>query len=120
MANFREYSFEKLDAWKESRILVKLIYMNSQNFPADERYGLTSQIRRAAISISSNISEGSGRLSGPDQKNFYKNAFGSLMEVLNQAILANDLEYLENEQLESIRGQVDKVSVRLAGLANSR
>lgn len=120
MADFKEYSFEKLDAWKESRILVKLIYTSSKDFPDDEKYGLTSQIRRAAISISSNIAEGSGRLTPPDQKNFYKNAYGSLMEVLNQAILANDLNYLKDKQLEVIKGQVDKVSARLTGLANSR
>jgi four helix bundle protein len=120
MAEYKEYSFEKLEAWKESRILVMKIYTNTKSFPADEKYGLTIQIRRAAISISSNIAEGSGRLTGPDQKNFYKNAFGSLMEVLNQDILANDLGYMEDQQLDEVRAQVDRVAVRLSGLSNSR
>lgn len=116
----KAYSFEKLDAWQESRILVRIIYEVSKEFPDYERYGLTSQIRRASISVSSNIAEGSGRLTAPDQKNFYKNAFGSLMEVLNQAILAQDLGFLDNQQLDLVRSQVDKVGTRLTGLFNSR
>lgn len=114
------YSFEKLEAWKEARILVKLIYVITKSFPDDEKYGLTSQIRRAVISVSSNIAEGSGRLTGPDQKNFYKNAYGSLMELLCQAIHANDLDFLNNQHLIEIRDQVDRVAVRLTGLSKSR
>ena len=117
---YKTYSFENLEAWKESRVLVKVIYNCTQGFPDDERFGLTSQMRRAAVSVSSNIAEGSGRLTAPDQKNFYKNAYGSLMEVLSQVVLSSDLVYLSVDQVIEVRRQIDKVASRLTGLSNSR
>jgi len=95
-----QYSFQKLEVWQESRQLVKIVYLLSQGFPDIERYGLTSQVRRACISVASNISEGSGRKLKNDQQRFYDIAYSSLMEVVNQLILANDLEYLEDVELE--------------------
>jgi four helix bundle protein len=115
----KEYSFERLEVWKDSRELVKLVYSITIDFPKYELYGLTSQIRRAVISISSNISEGSGRTSINDQKHFYKYAFSSLMEVLNQAILANDLDYLNDESLSALRFQIDKIANKLNSLSKS-
>lgn len=117
---YKTYSFENLEAWKESRILVKVIYEVTNRFPDEERFGLTSQMRRAAVSVSSNIAEGSGRLTAPDQKNFYKNAYGSLMEVLSQVVLSSDLVYLSVDQVIEVRRQIDKVASRLTGLSNSR
>ena len=100
--------------------MVKVIYNCTQVFPDEERFGLTSQMRRAAVSVSSNIAEGSGRLTAQDQKNFYKNAYGSLMEVLSQVILSSDLTYLAEDEVAELRLQIDKVASRLTGLSNSR
>ena len=86
----RLYSFEKLDVWKLSRKLTKNIYKISAGFPDSEKFGLTSQIRRASISVSSNIAEGSSRKSGVEQARYTEIAFGSLLEILNQLIVAND------------------------------
>ncbi len=115
----KEYSFERLGVWQDSRELVKLVYALTIDFPKFELYGLTSQIRRAVISISSNISEGSGRTTINDQKHFYKYAFSSLMEVLNQSILANDLKYLKDDDLGKLRLQIDKVANKLNALSKS-
>ncbi len=115
----KEYSFERLGVWKDSRELVKLVYSLTIDFPKYELYGLTYQIRRAVISISSNISEGSSRTSINDQKNFYKYAFSSLMEVLNQSILANDLDYLSDENLVILKIQIDKIANKLNALSKS-
>jgi len=106
----KTYSFENMLAWKEARILVKLVYTITKSFPKEEIYGLTSQIRRAAVSIASNLSEGSARITDADQKNFYKTAYSSAMESLNQAIISNDLEYLTDDQLVEFRLQLDKTT----------
>ena len=109
-------SFEKLDVWQQSRLLVKQIYIVTQDFPSEERFGLTNQIRRSAISISSNIAEGAGRISANDQKNFYNIAFGSLYEVMSQLIIANDLEYISEDTLKEFRQQIKNLSVQLSNL----
>jgi len=114
------YSFERLNAWQESRILVKDIYKISSEFPDHEKFGFVSQIRRAVISVSSNLAEGSGRNSVADQKYFYRIAFSSLMEVLNQAILSVDLDYIEDDQLKKLRIQIDKTAQLISGLANAK
>ncbi len=114
-----QYGFEKLEVWQRARELVKEIYLISNQFPSDERYGLTSQLRRAAISVSSNIAEGSTRWSKKDKARFYEIAFGSLMEVLNQLILAQDLEYLDTDILESLRPKIDSVGRMLNSLYRS-
>jgi four helix bundle protein len=98
-----------LEVWQESRELVKDIYVATYHFPPQEKFGLTSQLRRAAISISSNIAEGSSRRSQKDQARFYEIAYGSLIEVLNQLILAQDLEYLNPDRLEAIRPKIDRI-----------
>jgi hypothetical protein len=81
------FSFEKLEVWKESRTLVRLIYLQTNSFSSEEKFGLTSQLRRAAISVGSNIAEGAGRETVKNQCQFYVMAYGSLMEVLNQLII---------------------------------
>ena len=80
------YAFEKLDVWQKSRLLVKEVYKLTTHFPAEERYGLTSQLRRASVSVSSNIAEGSTRWGKWDKARFYEVAYGSLIEVMNQLI----------------------------------
>ena len=94
------YHFEKLNVWKESRQLVLSVYKLQKDFPSFEKYGLGDQIRRAVISVSSNIVEGNARYSLKEQAHFIEIAIGSLMEVCCQLILAYDLEYITLEQLE--------------------
>ena len=97
------YSFEKLDVWVESRKWVAWIYKITSGFPSEEKYGLTSQIRRASVSVVSNLAEGSARKSAKDQAHFYQMAYSSLIEVLNQLIISNDLKFITDEQLVEVR-----------------
>lgn len=113
------YSFEKLEVWKDSKSLVVDIYRLSQGFPTNEKYGLTSQIRRAAISVSSNIAEGSSRNTAKDQAYFYTMAYSSLMELLSQFLIAFDLELITENELAEVRPQIEKVSNKLNALRNS-
>ena len=76
-----KFSFEKLDVWKQAKNLAVDIYKITEGFPEKERYGLQGQIRRAAVSVSSNIAEGSSRFSAGSKRNFYQIAFSSLMEA---------------------------------------
>ena len=116
----KEYSFEKLEVWKESRLLTKLIYKLSTQFPQSEMYGLTSQIRRASISISLNIAEGSARPTVNDQAKFYKDAYGSLMEVLSALIIASDIDYMNETEINSTyRPIINKISNQLNALRKS-
>jgi four helix bundle protein len=88
-------SFTDLDAWKESHRLVIMIYGMTKNFPSEEIFGLTNQMRRAAISISSNIAEGFSRETNKDKKHFYIIAKGSLIELQCQLVAARDIGYLD-------------------------
>ncbi len=88
------YSFEKLIVWQKSINLAKQIYSATSKFPKDEIYGLSSQIRRAVVSISSNIAEGYVKSSSKEQVRFSEIAYGSLMEVLNQIIIAKEIKYI--------------------------
>ncbi len=97
----------------------KKVYQLTNDFPAEEKYGLTSQLRRAAVSVSSNIAEGSTRWSKKDQARFYEIAFGSTMEILNQFILANDLDFLRQQDLVEIRKDIETISRMLNALYKS-
>jgi four helix bundle protein len=109
----RLYSFEKLEVWHLSRKLMKHIYLISEKFPDSERYGLSSQLKRAVVSISSNIAEGSSRKSGIEQARYTEMAFGSLLEVLNQLILAVDLEYIDDAELSNQRSLIEEIGNKL-------
>jgi four helix bundle protein len=115
----KQYSFEKLVVWQESRVLVKSIYTITCKFPKEEIFGITSQMRRAAISISSNIAEGSGRTTKPDQANFYGIAYSSLLELLNQLIISNDLAFINDSELIELREIIDSIAFKLSSLRNS-
>ena len=82
------FNFEKLDVWQKSIALADLVYALTKAFPADERFGLTNQMRRAAVSISSNIAEGASRSSKPDFRRFIEIAAGSAFELVSQARIA--------------------------------
>ena len=116
----KTYSFEKLDVWQECRQLAVKIYKITRDFPEDEKFGLISQMRRAGISISSNIAEGTSRSSNKDQIRFYEIAYGSLMELLNQLIISCDLEFLNGEYLSALRVDIDSISYKLSRLRDAQ
>lgn len=116
----RKYSFENLDVWNETRRLIKAIYKLSSSFPQEEKFGITSQIRRATISISSNIAEGSSRKSFKDQARFTVIAYGSLMEVLSLLILASDLNFVDPKNLGEVRLMIEDISSKLSKLRESQ
>ena len=91
------YSFEKMAVWQMSRIFAKKLYQVTRQFPKEELFGLTSQIRRATISVSCNLAEGSARMSVKEQQRFYEIAFSSAVEVVNLLILSNDFGYLSDQ-----------------------
>jgi four helix bundle protein len=113
------FSFERLDVWNKSRLLTKKIYELTLKFPEAEKFGMTSQIRRAVISVCSNLAEGSSRKSKKDQSHFYNISFSSLMEVLNQLITSNDLGLLDTATLQLLREEIHSISRLLNGLNNS-
>ncbi|MFZ1676640.1 MAG: four helix bundle protein [Saprospiraceae bacterium] len=120
MLKFKTYSFETLDVWKEIRILSQSTYKATNTFPPEEKYGLVSQMRRAMISISSNIAEGSSRNSLLEQARYTEISFGSLMELLSQSIVSYDLKFISEVQFAEIRSHVDKVGHMLDGLKKSQ
>ena len=113
------YAFENLSAWKESRKLVMIVYQLLDRFPKFENYALCDQIRRSIVSVPSNLAEGSGRISAKEQLHFYEISYGSLMEAYNQLILAADLKYIGEENLEDLKPQIDSVARMLNGLRSS-
>ena len=113
------YAFENLSAWKESRKLVVTAYQLLDEFPKFEKYALCDQIRRSIVSVPSNLAEGSGRISSKEQLHFYEISYGSLMESYNQLILAADLKYIGEENLEELKPQIDAVARMLNGLRAS-
>jgi len=110
------FSFERLEVWNKSRQLTKKIYNATQSFPDNEKYGITGQIRRAVISVCSNLAEGSSRKTNKDQYHFYNIAFSSLMETLNQLIISNDLGYLDSNILLEFRGDIHTISLMINNL----
>ncbi len=118
--NMRKYAFEKLESWQLSRNLIKVIYLDTKNFPKSEIFGITNQLRRASISIASNISEGSGRSHLKEKAQFYRIAYGSLMEVLNQIIIANDLNFISDKKVITYyRPEIEKLSLMIYKMSNN-
>ena len=114
------FSFERLEVWNKSRLLTKKIYQLTSNFPDSEKFGIVSQLRRATISVCSNIAEGSSRKSRKDQVHFYNMSFSSLMETLNQLIISNDLDYIDSQLLVESRKDIHTISIMINGLCNSK
>ena len=113
------YSFQKLTVWQESKKLVVDVYHLLESFPTFEKYALCDQIRRAIVSVPSNIAEGSGRKSLKEQIHFLEIAYGSLMESYNQLLIAIDLTYITEESVETIKPTIDKVAKMINGLCGS-
>jgi|SRR3989338_4106254 len=108
--NHKIKSFTDLRAWKEAHQLVLRIYKISKHFPNDERFGLSDQIRRATVSISSNIAEGFSRNSNSEKKQFYYFSLGSLSETQNQLLIAKDLGYISKDEFALIANHTVSVS----------
>jgi four helix bundle protein len=115
----KQFRFQKLEVWQQARVLNKKIYELSRTFPSNEAYGLTSQIRRASISISSNIAEGAGRNSDADFAHYLEIAYGSLMEVVSQLFLALDENYIQQAQLDEIVLKADVLASQLVALSKT-
>ena len=109
-------SFTDLNTWKEAHKLVLEIYKITKAFPKEEQFGLTNQLRRAAVSITSNIAEGFSRQSYKEKLQFYATALGSLTEVQNQLLIAKDVEYISSTEFQNIADQSVTVNKLLNGL----
>lgn len=103
------HNYKKLNVWISSISLVKNIYNLTRKFPKEEMFVLTQQLRRAAISIPSNIAEGAGRNSNSQFKNFLQISIGSCFEVETQLIISKELEYISEEELETISKELDSI-----------
>jgi len=109
-------SFTDLNAWKEGHKLVLAIYKISEKFPEKEMFGITSQMRRCVISITSNIAEGFSRSTNKDKCQFYSMAQGSLTELQNQLLITRDVGYLGNNEFQEIAQQTIVVNKLINGL----
>jgi len=116
----RTYSFEKLECWQHARHLAVWIYKVTKEFPSDERFGLISQMRRAAISIASNVAEGTSRKTKKDQAHFSVIAYSSTVELLNDLIVSNDLEFLTKEIYVESRELIERQTFLIARLRRSQ
>lgn len=112
-------SFTDLKAWSESHKLVLEIYKITKNFPKDEIFGLTNQVRRATVSITSNIAEGFNRASCKEKIQFYFISLGSLAELQNQLLIAKDLNYISKDVFRIIAERTILISKLLNGLIKS-
>ena len=119
MSENHTYGFEKLRVWQNSKDLVIEIYKLTREFPDDGKFSITAQIRRAAISVSANIAEGSGRKSSRDQAHFYQMAYSSLLELLNHLYIAIELEYMTGSYLTNLKSQIFGISNQLNALHHS-
>ncbi|WP_395043080.1 four helix bundle protein [Flavobacterium sp.] len=112
------FSFEKLEVWVEAKDFIKYLYKITSKFPDIEKYGLVSQLRRASISIASNIAEGSARKSYKDKAHFTTIAFGSAVEVLNQLIISFELNFVSETDYLKLREMLESITNKLNSLRN--
>ena len=110
------FSFEKLAVWIEAKEFSKLIYEITTKFPDTEKYGLLSQLRKASLSITSNIAEGSARRSYKEKAHFTTLAFSSAVEVLNQLIISFELDYISEDDYLKLRETLESITNKLNAL----
>lgn len=115
-----QFSFEKLELWQLSRSFSSRVYQMTMNFPSEEKFGLTSQIRRAVISVASNLAEGSGRARGKEQARFSEISYAFLMEVLCQLTIAVDLGFLTINQLDEARPLINAIANKINSLRRAQ
>jgi four helix bundle protein len=110
--------YTELEVWKESRNLANLIYACSKDFPKEEMYGLTSQIRRCAVSVPSNIAEGCGRRTSADTRQFLHISRGSLYELETQLFIALDQDYISQKDFKNLAKQILNCKKLINGFIN--
>ena len=115
----KQYGFEKLEVYQDARIYVRQVYLLTSTFSEKEKYGLCSQLQRAAVSIVSNIVEGTSRASNKEKERFIEIAYGSLLETFCQFQIAVDLGYIQQPQLDELQIQIDKIANKLSALKHS-
>jgi four helix bundle protein len=113
------FNFEKLDVWQKAIDFADLVYKHTRNFPADEQFGLTNQMRRAAVSISSNIAEGTSRMSQTDFARLIEIATGSIFEVTSQAFTGRRQDFLNQEIFRALCTAAEEIARMLSGLRKS-
>jgi four helix bundle protein len=113
------FNFEKLDVWQKAIDFADLVYSHTRDFPADERFGLTNQMRRAAVSISSNIAEGTSRMSQADFARFIEIATGSVFEVVSQAFVGRRQGFLDEHCFRAMYTAAEEIGRMLSGLRKS-
>ena len=118
--SFETFSYRKLDAYQKAKEFVIYVYALLKQFPKEEQYALCDQLRRAAISIPSNIAEGMGRMSVKEQIHFIEIAFGSLNETMCQIELAHELNYISHDQLITSEEHVRELTRMLSRLRRIR
>jgi four helix bundle protein len=119
MSSVAMFNFEKLDVWQKAIDFADLVYNHTRNFPLDERFGLTNQMRRAAVSISSNIAEGTSRMSQTDFGRFIEIATGSVFEVVSQSFIGRRQGFLTEESFRTLYSAADEIGRMLSGLRKS-
>ena len=112
-------NFEKLDVWQKAIDFADLVYAMTSRFPSEERFGLTTQMRRAAVSISSNIAEGCSRASKTDFARFVEIATGSVFEVVSQAFIGRRQHLVDDAQFQALYAAAEEQSKMLSGLRKS-
>lgn len=115
-----KYDYKQLEVYKEGKNLVKMVYKMLEKFPKEEQYALCDQLRRAVISVPSNIAEGLERYSSKEQIHFFEIAYGSLREVDCQMDLAHDLGYITAEEVREVVDQICLLSALISGLRSKR
>lgn len=113
------HQFKELSVWQKAMVLATDVYAATEGFPDAEKFGLTSKIRRSAVSISSNIAEGSGRKSNKEFKQFLNIAYGSGSELESQLLIAKNLGFMKNEDYELLSGKITKIQKMIYSLSNS-
>ena len=111
-----KHNFRELRVWQEAIAVAKEVYFHSRQFPEFEKYGLTSQVNRAVVSIASNIAEGSARSTNKDFRNFLGIALGSAYEVETQLILAKEFGYLSEDSLNSLLKLLHSLEKKISNL----
>ena len=111
-----EYSYKTLNVYKDAKALVVEVYRLLKQYPVEERYALCDQVRRAAISITSNIAEGMSRYSDKEKAHFLEIAYASMMEVESQLDISVDLEYISKEQFSAMTEKINAVGKQLSAL----
>ncbi|MBK8428420.1 MAG: four helix bundle protein [Lewinellaceae bacterium] len=114
------YAFEKMAVWQNAKNTVKSIYVKTKSFPKEEAFGMTSQIRRAGVSICCNLAEGSARISPVDQNRFYEIAFGSAIEVINLLIISKEMELISDTDYVNLRSELEKITYQINQMSGKK